>query len=81
MECPTCKGTGKIELKGLGLGDRLRFAREKAGLTLREVERRTGLSNPVVSQYENGKVKQPSFRAIMKLCEAYGIGPNDLVVP
>jgi HTH-type transcriptional regulator, competence development regulator len=80
VQCPLCKGTGEIDLGAMALGDQLRFAREKAGLTLREVESRTGLSNPVISQYENGKVKQPSFQAVMKLCEVYGISPNDLNV-
>lgn len=80
MDCPLCKGTGEVDMGAMGLGDQLRFAREGKGLSLRETEERTGISNAVISQYETGKVKQPSFQAIMKLCEVYGISPKDLNV-
>lgn len=80
MECPLCKGKGEIDIGAMALGDQLRFLREKAGLTLREVEKRSGISNPIISQYENGKVKQPSFQAVMKLCDVYGISPQELNV-
>lgn len=65
----------------MGLGDQLRYARESRGLTLRDVEKQTGISNPVLSQYEGGKVKQPSFQAVMKLCKVYGLDPKELNTP
>lgn len=78
MKCPLCNGTGEVDIGTMALGDQLRFCREKAGLSLREVETKSGVSNAVLSQYENGKVKQPSFQAVMKLCDVYGISPKDL---
>lgn len=41
------------------------------GLTLRQVEEKTGLSNAYLSQLENGKIKKPSHEVVMKLNEIY----------
>lgn len=54
------------------LGIRLRAARERAGLTLREVEERTGISNAYLSQIESGRIKEPSPRMLHRLAELYG---------
>ena len=54
------------------LGIRLRAARERAGLTLREVEERTGISNAYLSQIESGRIKEPSPRILHRLAELYG---------
>lgn len=43
------------------------------GLTLRYVEEKTGLSNPLISQLETGKIKRPSFNSVAKLCELYKV--------
>jgi len=80
MKCPLCNGTGEAIIGSMGLGDQLRYARESRGLTLRDVERQSGIWNPVLSQYEGGKVKQPSFQAIMKLCKVYGLDAKELSV-
>ncbi|MBI2924211.1 MAG: helix-turn-helix domain-containing protein [Verrucomicrobia bacterium] len=54
------------------LGDTLREARNRLGLTLREVESKTEVSNAYLSQLEGGKIKQPSPAILHKLCELYG---------
>lgn len=54
------------------LGVRLRAARERVGLTLREVEERTGISNAYLSQIESGRIKEPSPRMLHRLAELYG---------
>lgn len=41
------------------------------GLTLRQVENQTGISNCYLSQLETGKVNKPSFDVIDKLCRCY----------
>ena len=41
------------------------------GLTLREVEKQTGISNCYLSQLETGKTNKPSFEVVNKLCECY----------
>jgi len=55
------------------LGQFLRGAREKQGLSLRAVEKATGISNPYLSQLEGNKIKQPSPKLLHKLCELYEV--------
>jgi len=47
--------------------------RKRAGLTLRSVESKTGISNAYLSQLENGKIKEPSPLILHKLCQLYRI--------
>lgn len=54
------------------IGELLRLARELKNLTLREVESKTGMSNAMISQYENGR-SQPSFRNAAILCDVYNL--------
>ena len=62
------------------LGSFLRKARGDAGLTQRDVERETGVSNAYLSQLESGKVREPSPRILHKLSGAYGVSYADLLV-
>jgi len=41
------------------------------GLTLREVEQKTGISNAYLSQLETNKIKNPSYNKVKALCELY----------
>ncbi len=41
------------------------------GLTLRQVEEKTGISNAYLSQLENGKMKNPSHTIVIKLQSFY----------
>jgi transcriptional regulator with XRE-family HTH domain len=49
----------------------LRNAREAASLSLRQVEKLTGISNPYLSQLENGHTINPSPHVLAKLARAY----------
>ena len=60
-------------------GDYLKSLRLKHGLTLREVEAKTGVSNAYVSQLETGKVKQPSPSNLYKLADLYQVTYEDLM--
>jgi len=42
-------------------------------LSLRDVQMVTNISNAYLSQLENGKTNNPSFRDICKLCRAYNV--------
>jgi len=55
------------------LHEAIAYARECKGLTLRQLEKRTGISNALLSQIENGHVRQPSFRNIVKISRVLGI--------
>jgi transcriptional regulator with XRE-family HTH domain len=55
------------------VGRVLRRARQHAGLTLREVERRTGRANAYLSQVERGVIRRPDPLVLLELAELYGI--------
>ncbi|PZS00756.1 MAG: XRE family transcriptional regulator [Candidatus Chloroheliales bacterium] len=60
-------------------GHYLRELRKQRGLTLREIEERTTISNSYLSQLENGYIDQPSPRNLQRLAEAYGISYESLM--
>lgn len=45
-----------------------------------EVSKRSGVSQQLLSSYENGEVNSPSFVVIAKLANYYGITVNDMAV-
>lgn len=54
------------------LGSMLKDARNRLGLSLREAESKSGVSNAYLSQLEGGKIKQPSPQILHKLCDLLG---------
>lgn len=55
------------------LGECLKLARELRKLSLRDVEKGTGISNPYLSQLENNKINKPSPFYLHKLASLYNI--------
>jgi len=55
------------------LGNYLRSLRDAKGLSLRDVEEESGVSNAFLSQLESGKVKQPSPVVLYKLAALYSV--------
>lgn len=55
------------------LHELLSLSRELKGITLRDLEKKTGISNALLSQIESGKVREPSFRNIVKIAAALGL--------
>lgn len=53
------------------LGSFLRGGRERRSMTLRAVERATGVSNAYLSQLESSKIRQPSPLVLYKLAQLY----------
>ncbi len=49
----------------------LKNRREELGLTLRQVEVKTGISNAYLSQLENQKIARPSPSVLRSLADAY----------
>jgi transcriptional regulator with XRE-family HTH domain len=71
-------GDAGIEREAAGdsepvLGDILRRARQHQGLSLRQVEQRTGVSNAHLSQIERGAIRRPDPAILMNLAELYGL--------
>ena len=56
----------------MSLGDKVRFAREQLGLIMQMLADRAGLSQPYISEIENGN-KNPSAKTIMKLAAALNV--------
>ncbi|MBM3258386.1 MAG: helix-turn-helix transcriptional regulator [Candidatus Sericytochromatia bacterium] len=61
-------------------GRQLRKVRVRAGLTLRELAGRIGLSHTSLLQYEHGRA-QPSGRTLLALAREMGVTPEDLGRP
>jgi transcriptional regulator with XRE-family HTH domain len=61
------------------IAGRLRNLRKLSGKSLRELEAATGISNPLLSQIENGKVKEPGIFKVAKLAEFYGFTIEQLI--
>jgi transcriptional regulator with XRE-family HTH domain len=61
------------------LSEVLRRLREAKGLSLRQVEKKTGVSNAYLSQIETGKIGEPSPHILHKLSEVYEISYQDLM--
>ncbi|MGH1563361.1 helix-turn-helix domain-containing protein [Mumia sp. DW29H23] len=60
------------------IGSVLRRHREKAGLSMRELAGRAGISQPFLSQVERGQ-SMPSMVTAYRLAEALGVPPGDLL--
>jgi transcriptional regulator with XRE-family HTH domain len=54
-------------------------ARRAKGVSLRQVERATGVSNAYISQMETGQVAEPSPRKLHVLSEYYGLSYDALM--
>ncbi len=61
------------------LGEMLQSARERKGLSLRAVEKATGVSNAYLSQLESGKIQQPSPINLHKLSELYELSYSEVL--
>lgn len=61
------------------LGEVLRAAREKRGLSLRKVEAATGIRNAHLSQIENGTITRPEMAMLWELAALYDLDYGDLL--
>lgn len=61
------------------LGQRLRELRSAAGLSLRDVERRSGLQSGYLSQLERGKIAHPGPTVLRSIAAGYGVRYEDVL--
>lgn len=61
------------------LGERIRHYREAAGLSQREVEKKTGIKREYLSKLENNKLKNPTYDTLTKLANGLEIDPVVLI--
>jgi transcriptional regulator with XRE-family HTH domain len=57
----------------------LRKLRKQRNLSLREVEKKAGISNAYLSQIERGERGAPSIEIMNRLAETYGVPVVDLI--
>jgi len=62
------------------LGSQLKDQRILMGLTLRQVEDVSKISNAYLSQLENDKIKSPSVSILSKLSAFYGVDLQGLLI-
>jgi transcriptional regulator with XRE-family HTH domain len=61
------------------LGERLKKARETRGLSLRDVQRATGIQNAHLSQVENGTITKPEMAMLWELAALYELDYVELL--
>lgn len=64
----------------LSFGEQLKQYRNIKGLTLRDVENKTKISNGYINQLESGYVKNPSPHYLYKLAELYQVSYEAMMV-
>ena len=75
IECDACTidkngiGVWKKAIKGMPVGEQIKQLRKKKGLTQKELAHRLGVSQMMVSQYEN-KQRNPKLETIEKIMAA-----------
>ncbi len=62
------------------LGQVLRDARRRAGISQKQLAIRTGIAAPAISRIENGR-ESPSFERLVTCLEALGFEPNLELLP
>ncbi len=60
------------------MGERVRTARQRAGMTLRQLGSATGVSASLLSQIENGRAR-PSVTTLYSLVAALGVSLDELL--
>lgn len=58
--------------------ENLRYYREKAGLTAKELASKLGISYTTYLNYEN-IASEPRYSMLLKICHILGKSPNDLL--
>lgn len=73
MKCPRCNGTGEVEMT---LGEQVRVARTKLGLSQDELAVRAGVHRNSVSAFERGSAWKTELSTIRALCTVLGLRVN-----
>lgn len=60
----------------MNLGESLKQIRQAHGLTMREVQERSGVNKAFLSRLETGQLTNPTLRVIRALTKVYQIPPE-----
>jgi transcriptional regulator with XRE-family HTH domain len=61
------------------IGAFLREHREALGLSLRDLEERSGVGNSVIARFESGQINRPDPDKLAKLSRALGVSLNEVL--
>lgn len=61
------------------VGNRIKFYRLQAGLTLLEVANKLGVKEATVQRYESGTIKNLKYDTISELARIFGVKPGQLL--
>jgi transcriptional regulator with XRE-family HTH domain len=76
----TVQPVGRDIAWGQEVGDKLRRVRESAGITQRELEKRSGVSRATIQNYEAGRVlDDPPVRILTALAVGLGVDMTELL--
>lgn len=62
------------------IGEIIKKARMEKGLSLRELARKSGVSQPYLSQLESGQNNNPTLEVFIKLADALGITLKEMLI-
>ena len=68
-----------MEAKQKQFSELIKELRSAKGFSLRQVEKKSGISNAYLSQLENGKIEKPSPHILYKLAEVYEVSYENLM--
>lgn len=71
---------GKRRVTMMTIGDLIKKKRLENNISARELSRRSGVSQPYLSQLETGKNDNPSLNAIDKLSKGLGVTLLELLI-
>ena len=77
---PSGEGASPAGIGYLGMGDRLRLARQDRGLSLRGLARRLSISPSLLSQVETGRAR-PSVNTLYAIASELAISLDELLFP
>ena len=63
------------------LGERIRHARTRYGMSQAELGRRIGISGTAINQIESGKTADPGVSRIIAIAKVLGISTDALLLP
>ena len=68
-----------IRMRPKRVGDAVRKARERQGLTQQQLAKAAKVSQPYLSQIESGSVKDPAVSRMHRIAKALGVKIEDLL--
>lgn len=61
------------------IGDRIKYYREQAGMTMDQLAQAVGVQNSAINKYEKGLVTNIPINRIRQIADALGVDPRQLL--